>query len=294
MTPACNTGVHPPSGAPLSKFDWYRATVPAHHELIARACMALGGKFARREDGLRGRFNYDHRIEIKAGSDRVATILHGGRNGHPNVEASSDRAPALAALLKDMGPHNVTRCDVAVDLLGDGLYSDLKSLAEGIARQQGIECVEIANMRPEKGNTVVLGSNRSVVWARIYEKGKHNGVWHGEVDPSLLRTWVRIELQIAPQKEMKAHAARFEPADFWGISDWTRQLATEALAMAPDPIPFHPRRIASDDKAFSTMCRQYRNLAHRRVEAVHGGDRAAFMRELEAIWFAQDEDAYAA
>lgn len=285
MTPACNTGVHPPSPIPPSRFDWYRATVPAHPELIAQACMSIGGPYVRREDGLRGRFNYDSRIEIRDGNDRVATILHGGRNGHPCVEASSDRSPALAGLLREMGPHKVTRCDVAVDMLGAGLYPRLKALAERIAVEQGISCHEIANMREEKGNTTVLGSNKSVVWARIYEKGKHDGVWYGDVDPHLLATWVRVELQIAPQKEMKGIAARFEPEDFWGISDWTRQLATEAFDMSPDPVPFHPRRTATDDKAFQTMLRQYRNLMHRRLQAVHNGDRAALMREVERSWF---------
>ncbi len=271
-----------------SKFDWYRATVPAHHDLIAEACMSLGGAYVRRENGLRGRFNYDKRIEIRDGNDRVATILHGGSNGHPCVEASSDRAPALAALLKDRGPHNVTRCDVAVDMVGEGLYNRLKGLAERIAVEQGIECREIAHLRSENGNTTILGSQKSVVWARIYEKGKHDGEWHEQIDHALLATWVRVEIQVAPQKEMKAHAARFEPDDFWGISGWTRQLAAEALEMSPDPIPFHPRRTATDDKAFSTMLRQYRNLIHRRLEAVHDGDKAALMSEIEGRWFGRE------
>lgn len=276
------------NSGPVSKFDWYRATVPVHHEILAQACMSIGGNYPRREDGLKGRFNYDHRIEIKAGNDRVATILHGGRNGHPNVEASSDRAPALAALLKDMGAHNVTRCDVAVDLVGEGLYGRLKRLAGRISDQQRIACKEIRNRSAEKGNTTVLGSEKSVVWARIYEKGKHEGVWYGDIDPALLKTWVRVEIQVSPEKEMKAHAARFQPEDFWGISDWTRQLAEEAFAMSPDPIPFHPRRVASDQKAFLTCTSQYHNLMRRRVEAVHSGDKQALWLELDRIWFPED------
>jgi hypothetical protein len=91
---------------------------------------------------------------------------------------------------------------------------------------------------------------------------------------------VRVELEVKPQKEMKGLAALMPPEAFWGVSAWTAQLASEALAMSPNPVPFHPRRTASDDRAFAFMCAQYRNLLRRRCATKYGGDRDALGREI--------------
>ena len=96
---------------------------------------------------------------------------------------------------------------------------------------------------------------------------------------------MRCELEVKPQKDMKAQAATMSPDAFWGCSAWATRLATEAFAMSPEPIPFHPRRTASDDRAFAFMCAQYRNLLQRRCVERHGGDRAALAAEiLEAVY----------
>ena len=62
--------------------------------------------------------------------------------------------------------------------------------------------------------------------------------------------------------------------------------------MSPEPIPFHPRRTASDDRAFAFMCAQYRNLLRRRVDDRHQGDRMALAREILAAIY--DDEASAA
>lgn len=300
-SPLCNTGVHPPMAGHSSVFDWYRATVPASVELLASACLDLAGPSARVVNG-KGRFNYLHSLTVEAHGDRVATILHGGSNGHPNVEASGQNAPALAAMLRAGGEHRVTRCDIAVDLHGDGLFKQLRRRAHRIARDNGIACREVRNPTDaSKGETVYLGSRKSAVFARIYEKGKAErtayledgeGVYgngqasvYGNVPAEVLDSWVRVELEVKPQKEMKAVAARLEPHQFWGISAWTQRLAQEVLDMAADPIPFHPRRTASDERAFRFMCAQYRNLLRRRAADVHGGDRMALAREIVDLVF---------
>jgi hypothetical protein len=295
--PVCNTGVHPPiEGAPFadaSRFDWYRATVPAHPQLIVDACLEMAGEGAFAVEG-KGRFNYLRSTTVEVAGDRVATILHGGSNGHPNVEASGDRAPALADLVRRHGPHRVTRADVAIDLYGDRAFRDLEGLALRIADKHGLTMRKIANPRDETaGETVYLGSRHSVVFARVYEKGKADAGRYGDVEPAVLHRWVRCEIEVKPQKDMKAVAATLAPHEFWGISAWTQQLAEDAFNMAPDPIPFHPRRTASDDRAFRFMCDQYRNLLRRRVEHLHGGDRMALAREiLSAIY--DDEAQHAA
>ncbi len=294
LPPACNTGVHPPAPAPAafadrSRFDWYRATVPAHPQLILEAVRKLADGPLGVEEG-KGRFNYHHALTVTSGSDRVATILHGGSNGHPNVEASGERAPALAALLRAMGPHRVTRCDVAIDLYGHQAFADTEQLAMVIAKDTGLQVRKVASpLDRTAGETVYIGSRKSALFVRIYEKGKADRRVYGDVGVDALEPWVRCELEVKPQKDMKALAASMEPEAFWGCSEWTARLAQEAFAMSPDPIPFHPRRTASDDRAFAFMCAQYRNLLRRRCGDRHDGDQLSLAQEIVRSVFDQDE-----
>lgn len=294
--PSCNTGVHPPEEggaqafAATSRFDWYRATVPVHPALLIDACMAMAGQGCAVDEG-RGRYNYTHSTTIERGGDRVATILHGGSNGHPNVEASGIYAPALADLLRSKGPHRVTRADIARDLYGDRAFSDVEAIAMRIASQHRVALRKIANpLDPTAGETIYLGSRQSAVFARIYEKGKADRAHYEESVRADLNPWVRCELEVKPAKEMKAKAATMLPEEFWGISPWTRQLSEEAFNVAASPVDFHPRRIASDDKAFHEMCRQYRGVLRRRCSDRHGGNRMALALEIMATIFDIEED----
>jgi len=255
---------------------------------LFEACVHLAGDGAEVEHG-RGRFNYLHSTKFTVRGERVATILHGGSNGHPNIEASGDRAPALADLLRANGDHRVTRCDIANEVYGDGVFDKLEALALRVATDNGLSVRKIgAPLDASAGETVYVGSRSSAVFLRIYEKGKADRAVYSDIASNLLDPWVRCELEIKPQKDMKALAAIMAPEAFWGVSAWTAQFASEALAMAPDPIPFHPRRTASDDRAFAFMCSQYRNLLRRRCQLVHGGDRLALAREITMSVFDQD------
>jgi hypothetical protein len=279
--------------ASRSRFDWYRATVPAHPNSIIDALLETAGEGASVESG-KGRFNYLNATTVTVGGDRVATMLHGGSNGHPNVEASGERAPALAEMLRSRGPHRVTRCDVAIDLYDVDAFAGLERIAHAVATDCGLKLRKIASpLDRAAGETIYIGSRTAAVFGRIYEKGKADVGVYGDLSPEALQPWVRVELEVKPVKEMKAYAATMAPEAFWGISAWTARLASEALAMSPDPIPFHPRRTASDDRAFAFMCAQYRNLLRRRCEAKHDGDRDAMAQEIMAAVYA-DEEAQAA
>lgn len=298
MPPACNTGGHPPTQhaagfADRCRFDWYRATVPAHPELVLQAVLALTQGEAVVERG-KGRFSYREALTVSEGGERVATILHGGQNGHPNVEASGERAPALADLLRSFGPHRVTRADVAIDLYGDDAFAATEEIAYRIASDMRIQLRKISNpLDRSAGDTVYLGSRKSPLFARIYEKGKADRAVYGDRSQEELQPWVRCELEVKPEKDMKAVAATMSPEAFWGCSDWTARLATEAFTMSPEPVPFHPRRTASDDRAFAFMCAQYRNLLRRRVADRHGGDRMALAREILEYVYSDEESAAA-
>ena len=243
----------------------------------------------------KGRFNYHTATTVTSGGERVATILHGGPNGHPNVEASGERAPWLADLLRANGPHRVTRCDVAIDLYGRDAFVGMEQIALRLAGDLNLDFDKRSKpLHPWKGETIYLGSRKSALFARIYEKGKADRAVYSDESAEVLDPWVRCELEVKPEKDMKALAATMPPEAFWGCSDWTARLASEAFAMSPEPIPFHPRRTASDDRAFAFMCAQYRNLLQRRCADRHGGDRDALAREILAAVYSDGVAASAA
>lgn len=289
--PPCNTGVYPPlpplAGIVESHFDWYRATVPVAPHILVETIRREAGPYAKVTDG-KGRFNYLHSKTIEQAGDRVATVLHGGPNGHPNVEASgSVYAPRLAALLRANGEHRVTRCDVAVDLFGEGLFERLRDMAGHIADEHGLSCRDVTDRDRTKGDTRYIGSRKSPVFARIYEKGKAGGQTAAKVELDQLRHWVRIELEIKPQKAMKEKAARLEPEQFWGVSPWTLDLAKGALAMDAQPIPFTPRRNTNDERAFAHCMEQYGETFRRLCQAKYQGDQDAFLEAIRRRVFEQ-------
>jgi hypothetical protein len=194
-----------------------------------------------------------------------------------------------------MGTHRVTRCDVAIDLYGREAFAQTEALAMSIAAEERLQVRKIATpLDRTAGETVYIGSRSSALFVRIYEKGKADRAAYGDVCADTLEPWVRCELEVKPQKDMKATAALMPPDAFWGCSAWTSRLAQEAFEMSPEAIPFHPRRTASDDRAWATMCAQYRNLARRRCQSVHGGNREALAREFIASIFDEEQGGIAA
>jgi hypothetical protein len=193
-----------------------------------------------------------------------------------------------------MGPHRVTRCDVAIDLYGSDAFSRTEAIAMQVATDNGLTVRRIGSpLDRTAGETLYVGSRSSALFARIYEKGKADKAVYGDLAADALEPWVRCELEVKPQKDMKSLAATMPPEAFWGCSDWTARLASEAFAMSPEPIPFAPRRTASDDRAFAVMCSQYRNLLRRRVDDRHGGDRVALAREILVAVYSDDQSAAA-
>jgi hypothetical protein len=163
-----------------------------------------------------------------------------------------------------------------------------------IAADHGLQLRKIGSpLDRTAGETVYIGSRSSTLFARIYEKGKAESAAYGGVGVDALEPWVRCELEVKPQKDMKAVAATMEPEAFWGCSDWTARLAQEAFAMTPEPIPFHPRRTGADDRAWACMLAQYRNLARRRCNERYAGDRDALARDFLAGIYDDEQEAAA-
>lgn len=276
--PSCNTGVTPPSppspfAASQSQFDWYRATVPniAPGDLLTALCAGIEGRTGQGVslgDG-KPRWSFLRSdLILDAKGRRIAEVLHGGRNPHPLVEASSENSPLVAEVLRAIGPHRVSRLDVAIDAQAPGLYEQLRDLCEELATRYKLKDREVASRISEgAGATYYLGSRTSEVFFRVYRKGlkiaEEEGL-AGDAISDELRNWVRCEIEFKPKdKNVKRIAGTLDPGEFWGVSEWLAEFAERALNVSAEPIQIRRHRPSDHERALRAMCGQYSRVLQR-------------------------------
>jgi hypothetical protein len=238
-------------------FDWYQATIPAHPRAIEVALMdALGVEHTNDTKGLR---NYAYGMEFVRGGDVVARMMYGGANGNPNVWASGEDAQAFASVIRDLWPeHRVTRADSAYDFRGPGSWERLYDAAVSIADRKGLTLNTYGDwLRPDapEGRTLYIGSRKSPVLVRLYEKGKQlraSGVVAPRNSPL---DWVRLEIQVRPAKDRKSIAAGMSARDFWGFSAWTAELHAEVANGDVERVSMHDWRAPDDARAWCSLAR---------------------------------------
>ena len=238
---------------------------------------------------LRGALNAQDGTHIECGCDRkglrIAEVLHGGRNPNPSVESSGAMAPIVAGILRDRGTHYASRVDVAIDRAGPTLFREWRALCERLSMQYRLAMRVIeAPTDPDAGSTVYLGSRKSEVFLRVYEKGLKTAHDEGLAQiPDEYRHWVRAEIEFKPDKKAAKHAAALmEPDVFWGITEWLAHFALEAFAMRAEPVNLRERRLSDHDRAMRWMADQYRSHLDR-LWRDHGRDDAAAFRALREL-----------
>lgn len=267
-------------GQIVHQFDWYQATVYATPEALIDELLANLPPNIIRTNG-KGFNSFSTRADLHdLEGELFATVMHGGVNPHPNVKSTSDHAPALAGVLRNRWPdHRVSRLDVAADGRGEGLFEDCVRLMSGVGRSYRLKGEKIIPDDLDDGSTYYLGSRTSPLRVRCYEKGKQlfketgDPVWRNFFD------WVRLELQVRPEKDFKSTAAGMMPEDFWGCAQWTRDLAAGLLDLQPEAVTMKPTRIADHERAMRALTAQYGNTILRQVERLGSWD--AFTQDLQ-------------
>lgn len=260
------------------EFDWYQATVPVHHELLCAQLLAAMGEKAQRVPG-KGMWSYKHSSALTLEDEVAARVLHGGVNPHPNVVATGDHGPALASVLRTVFPdHRVSRCDVCIDMQGDGLFDDVVSVMGKCGRKYRLKGERILPDDLDDGSTYYLGARTSPLRVRCYEKGKQLFKLTGDPVWKEFFGWTRLELQVRPEKDFKSTASRLSPQDFWGCAEWTRALAAGALDLNPEPVAMKPTRISDQERAMRALSQQYGATILRQIRKL--GTPEAFMEDL--------------
>lgn len=240
------------------RFDWYQATVHAPPEAVLRALEAQIPHQMHRA-ARKGQNSFQHRTDLHDDDGEVfASVQHGGVNPHPNVKSTGEHAPALAAVLRHQFPsHRVSRLDVACDYRGEDAFEDSVRLMGAVGRTHKLKGEKIIPDDLDDGSTYYLGSRKSAVRLRCYEKGKELFKRTGDPAWRELFDWTRMELQVRPAKDFKATAARMVPEAFWGCAQWTRDIAIGVLDMSPKAVTVKPTRIADHDRAWRHCMMQY-------------------------------------
>lgn len=272
-------------------FDWYAATIDDDPTAIVEGLASWLGAEWRSSAGLH---NYSAGAEIVRNGDVVARVLYGGNeDAPPNAFASGADTPAFVEAVRALWPrHRVTRVDAAYDFKEGEPWDRLLELCEKVAhqlpdgtpRKRPIVTSTVGDWRTEgspRGRTFYVGSQQSPVFARLYEKGKQmRGAFPDQAE-KYSPGWVRLELEVKPQKQAKWDYATLSPEEVWGAAKWARQLHGDVFGgeLVAAPVTFV--RPADDARAWTYLLKQYGPLLLRRFDLARAGDPDA---SLEALW----------
>lgn len=246
------------------KFDWYQASVPDVHPETIKSVLAASDYYGD-WDRITPVKGYDVGAQFVVGGESLFKIFHGGRNEQygPNVVGSGSSAQKLAEVIRANFPaHRVSRMDSCADYNHKDAYEYLRKKALKIAKEQKVVVREICKPLQESddGRTLYLGSQTSAVSMRIYEKGKQLGC--GD-------EWVRAELQVRPQKDIKAIAASLSPVDVWGLAKWSHSMAHQLGHTKLQRVDAQVYQRSDHDRAYRFMLKQYRRVLEQML-ASHG------------------------
>jgi len=260
------------------RFDWYQATVRDDERTVLDVLSVGLSAEVRPSTRMHG---YERGYDLHADGSTVARVLAGGRNGWPNVTASGDDTDALVPVVRSSWPdlHRVTRMDAAQDFDGPGTWDRLYAPAIALADERRIKVDQAGDWhRNEYGRTLYLGSRKSAVMVRLYEKGKQLREHALDDAADVSVDLCRLEVQVRPEKASREHAARATPEEAFGYSDWTRELASRVMGLDVDRVHIRERRQSDQERALTWLVMQYG--AHLEERAAELGSWAELGEEL--------------
>jgi hypothetical protein len=243
--------------------DWYAATIESPPRDVLEALAAsLRGEVRH----CRGMHGYERGATIEAAAGVAARVFYGGVNPNPHAFASGEYAEPFRAVVRSCWPrsHAVSRFDSAEDFEGPGAWDELSGLCLGLADSRRLKVHHTGDFhREQDGRTLYLGSRKSAVFVRLYEKGKQlrAQVTHGQA--AISPDWCRLEAVVRPHGEARKLAALAEPAEMWGYGSWTAELVRRAANVDVPRVAMQVYREADDERAFAFLCRQYGPLLSR-------------------------------
>lgn len=258
--------------------DWYQATISDDYQsVMGYIGNNLKGKWKSAPSGQLG---YENRFWFNDDFDvTVATILFGSKNcnqQNPHVYSTAEKAQDLMNLLRLVYPndHVVTRIDVAEDMNEEGLFDELRGRLMSIASKERLKTSVAGDWLTDNaldGRTMYLGSPKSSMRVRLYEKGKQLAnelfISRGFQPPKDFPIhWVRLEAQCRPKNQQRILAATAELTDIWGYAKWTQTVADDVLSLSVPRVRADIWKKSHDEQVFEWVARQYGNFLVRQFE----------------------------
>jgi len=228
-------------------FDWYAGTT--REKSLSEVDAALRERFPEADyERCSGRNGYlDCYVLRDRAGERICEVLTRGNPG-VHVVSSGDYSGAIAEVLRQ-GRHRVTRADAAIDLVRAGAFNKLSKAMLRFALEKKLTITQIGDWERGKSRTLYLGSRRSPVMWRLYEKGYKEGA-----DPR----WVRLEVEVKPKGEKGFLVAEKSPYELFSACRWSTELA--ALLRLPEATRFAVgtvRTLSTKERARLALAQQY-------------------------------------
>ena len=272
-----------------SKFDYYTASIPRPKDFehlikptikkllpsdtIAESCTP-------NKPFLDGLALVDPEILNKSKST-ILKISKGGDhvNGTIQLESKGGHAPVLNKILTESRAFFLpTRVDVAIDWFENGLFDCIAASAIAFAqdRKKPLKIGYAGDWARGESRTLYIGSRKSEIFLRIYEKG-YKARQDGDLDAPL--NWVRVEPEFKFQSFKKRMCVSgFTPSQFFQIG-WIKEF-TEYLMFNTESIPLPSSYKAPDyDRALRALKRQYGKTLEKLAQDM-GYDEKRFMAAL--------------
>ena len=283
-----------------ARFDYYAATIRDDPAAVLDAFTANYGGEVISDKGQHG---YARRDTIRRAGTNLVTMYSGGRNGHPHAFASGDESEEFVQIVRGLWPatHHVTRMDAAIDYDEPGCWDRLYPVARDLALgapapgdpRRRVSEVSVSQagdwLRPVAGRTFYVGSFKSAVLVRLYEKGKQlrGRALDGGADIS--EDLVRLEVQVRPEGASRTKAASSDPIHAFGYADWSRELLRRVEGQGVERVHIHERRESDHERSMHWLVKQYGDHLAEEAELLGGWDRLA--ASLYRRIMARDDDA---
>ena len=288
------------------RFDWFQFTIPARDG--SGACGAAGSPEERA--GLDAALRWAdleglHIGRPRGGANgyRISTPLLGGPEGErlaavasgsstgvmPNVTITGgDGAAAVLAVSaqREFPGLRLSRADAALDRSMPGLWDRLRQMAVTLSKANS-KIGSVRTIESDTGRTFYLGSPRSTVSLRVYEKDRER-LAAGKIGPDECdHDLVRIEWTFRPQSRSKVGAGMLSPGELVRSSVWARDFMSRAAKVMEETEGMaKPKRVQIEREARASSLEEsarhgaaqyggvFAKLAAARIIAAGGDDYA--------------------
>jgi hypothetical protein len=261
----------------MASFDWYQGTIQRPIDDVLEVLSGLAPRLSLSHGrGLHGYATTSRLGNLDEGT--VAAVWHGGTHAYPHAVISGQWAQPGAELIRLHFPlHTVSRIDVREDFEDEGAFDAIQAKLLVVAHEHRVKVdTKGDHLLTKRGRTTYLGSTKSAVMMRLYDKraevmaklppfGPERHIAAARLGYDVPDHWTRLEAQIRPATPAaKAELARTEPIDALGSAPWMREVWRSVCGLELSPIQVgRGYRLADDERAYRYMCLQYGSVLKR-------------------------------